>query len=143
MPTKGEKAAFTQRLQITLNQFAALHPNLKAIKGGTDLARQFNLKHTGNSGVTPQATHKWLTGQVIPTTDKINTLAEWLGVTAHWLHYGPPPARPIIKRHQAEKIKYPPSPQALKLIEEIEALPAHQRYLIEELVRQFLGNLPE
>ncbi len=141
MSTKEEKTDFAQRLNIALK---ASHPsNLKVVKGGTDLARQFNLKHKGNSGVTPQAAHKWLTGQVIPTHDKIRTLAEWLGVSEHWLRYGPPPERLMITNQRIKKIKHPLSPQTLKLIENIETLPKHQRYLVEEIVREFLGNFPE
>ncbi len=56
------------------------------VKSITDLARQFNLRHT--IAITPQTAHKWLTGQVIPTNDKVTTLAKWLGVTEHWLHMG-------------------------------------------------------
>ena len=35
-----------------------------------------------------QAVHKWLTAQAIPSSDKIKTLAKWLGVTTGWLRYG-------------------------------------------------------
>ena len=130
MPTKEEKAAFAQRLRMALSQFAASNPNTKAIKGATDLARQFNLKHGGEIGISAQSAHKWLTGQMIPTANKIKTLAEWLGVTEHWLHYGLPPAT-------KSKVNRLLSLPTLRLVEEIEKLPPHQRYLIEELIKQF------
>ncbi len=149
MPSEEEKIAFAQRLRIALNQLAlrqlALSPSAKPIKGGADLARQFNLKHAGGAGVSPQAAHKWLKGRVIPTADKIKTLAEWLGVSEHWLHYGPPPAPSLVKEKKSLGIhaKYPPSEQTVTLAKRIEALPEHQRYLVEELVGQFYGKMPE
>src|SRR5260221_9910898 len=88
MPTAQEKAAFAQRLQLALNRLP------KPVKGPTQLANQFNLRHRGDTPVSPQTAHKWLSGRTIPTADKIKTLAEWLHVNEHWLHYGPAPASP-------------------------------------------------
>lgn len=85
--------------------------------------------------VSVQTTHKWLTGRAIPTDDKIKTLAEWLDVTQHWLHYGPPPPT---KNAETKQAKYPPSAETLALAKDIEALLDHQRYLVQELVRNFL-----
>jgi transcriptional regulator with XRE-family HTH domain len=51
------------------------------------LANRFNLRHP-NKSVTPQAVHNWLIGQSIPTADKIDTLAKWLGSTPEWLRHG-------------------------------------------------------
>ncbi len=134
MPTQEEKAAFARRLKMALNRFVALNCGAKAVKGATDLARQFNLRHSGTTetGITPQTAHKWLTGRVIPTNDKIKTLAEWLGVTEHWLHYGPPP------KTQSLEIKAPLSVEVANLIERIRALSPPQRALVEELITQFL-----
>ncbi len=148
MPSAQEKTAFAQRLQIAMNQFAskqlASNPNGRPIKGGADLARQFNLKHPGESGVSVQAVHKWLNGYAIPRGDKIKTLATWLGVSEHWLHYGPPPETPVsAKRTRSEmQEEYTPSPQILVLANRIKALPEHQRYLVEQLVGEFYGKLP-
>ena len=52
----------------------------KNVKGGTQLAKEFNLLHRGEAPVSPQTAHKWLTGTTIPTPDKLQTLADWLGV---------------------------------------------------------------
>lgn len=54
--------------------------------------------------------------------------------------YGPPPKGMATKSWQTEKIKYPLSSKMKKLIKEIEALPEHQRYLIEEMMMQFLRS---
>ncbi len=139
MSTRAEKAAFAQRLQIALDQFvlkATPNPNIKTIKGATDLARQFNLRHHRAEGITAQAAHKWLKGQVIPTGDKIKTLAKWLDVSEYWLRYGSPPETELLKK------RLMPSFSALKLVEKIEVLSMYQRYLIEELVKQFDKHVP-
>jgi hypothetical protein len=66
-------------------------------------------------------------------------------VSEHWLHYGPPPAQPsppsALKARQPQADYQPTaagaaSPQALALALRIQSLPAHQRYLLEELVEQ-------
>lgn len=137
MPSVQEKAAFAQRLRLALNRSA------KPIKGATDLARLFNLKHPGSMGVSVQTAHKWLTGRTMPTTSKITTLAVWLGVSEHWLHYGPPPETDLAHARTASDRAYKPVLETLTLVRRIEALPETQRYLVEELVAQFYGKLPK
>ena len=147
MPSEQEKIAFSQRLRIALNRFALrqleLNPGARPVRGGADLARQFNLKYMGGSGVSPQAAHKWLNGQVIPTSDKIETLAKWLGVSAHWLHYGPPPEESVSlddqKQNRSGSVYVLPSPSTT-LVQHIEALPESQRNLVRELVAQLYKN---
>ncbi len=95
-------------------------------------------------GISVQSTHKWLTGRAIPTSDKIKTLAAWLGVNAHWLHHGSPPEDPFKTQDEKDRqLKYPPSPEALTLAKKIETLPEHQQYLIAELVTEFYGEESE
>jgi transcriptional regulator with XRE-family HTH domain len=53
----------------------------------TWLAGEFSENYPGRR-VTQQAVRKWLNGEAIPSHDKIRALAEWLGVSPHWLHYG-------------------------------------------------------
>lgn len=137
MPTTEEKAAFSKRLTL------ALRRSPEPVEGATELALRFNLRYQGNA-VSAQTAHKWLTGRAIPTSDKLSTLAEWLNVNEHWLHYGPPPAK---SQHAAEKraiyatpAKGNPPPEALNLAARIQALPPHQRYLVEELVEQLLQD---
>jgi transcriptional regulator with XRE-family HTH domain len=86
MPTVEEKAAFSERLKF------ALQRSPEKVLGGTQLALHFNLRHHGDQPISPQTAHKWLTGRTIPTPDKLETLAHWLRVDLHWLHYGPPPS---------------------------------------------------
>jgi|ERR1700731_3377925 transcriptional regulator with XRE-family HTH domain len=140
MPTDLEKAAFAQRLRFALNR------GPDSVKGATELALRFNLRHRSGAPVSPQTAHKWLSGRSIPTSDKIDTLAVWLNVSAHWLHYGPEPAQLNEKREKEAKRKghqYPVSTETLTLAEKIQSLAPHQRYLVEELVTQFYGVKPQ
>jgi transcriptional regulator with XRE-family HTH domain len=72
--------AFTGRLETRLReQGKTLSP--------TALARDFNLRWRG-SPISVNATRKWLTGEAIPTMDKLSVLANLLGVTDDWLRWG-------------------------------------------------------
>jgi transcriptional regulator with XRE-family HTH domain len=129
MPTIDEKAAFSKRLKL------ALRRSSEPVQGATELALRFNLRYTGEA-VTAQTAHKWITGRAIPTNDKLATIAKWLNVDEHWLHYGPPsktapPATPTST----------PAPELVALAVKIQALQPHQRYLLEELVDQ-LQDVP-
>lgn len=141
MPTSEEKSAFSRRLEL------ALRRSQEPVQGATELALRFNLRHRG-SAVSAQTAHKWLTGRSIPTSDKLATLAQWLNVSEHWLHYGPPPAssHKVSERLSAygEVVATPSAaaPETLALAGKIQLLPPHQRYLLEELVEQLLGQLP-
>ncbi len=136
MPTIEEKTAFAERLKFAMNRAP------EKLRGGTDLALHFNLRHRGAQPVSPQTVHKWLSARTIPTNDKLQTLAEWFKVDLHWLHYGPAP----VESSRAVPGPLPPasatglSAEALELSAKIEALKPHHRYLIHELVAQFYGD---
>ena len=51
------------------------------------LAREFNIRYSGRP-ITVHAARKSLVGEAIPTQEKLRTLAQWLGVPAHWLRFG-------------------------------------------------------
>ena len=81
MHTNEEKIGFSHRLKAAIQAGAPKANTTNAV------AIQFNLRHK-KEPVSVQAVHKWLTAQAIPSSDKIKTLAEWLGVTTGWLRYG-------------------------------------------------------
>jgi transcriptional regulator with XRE-family HTH domain len=128
MPTSDEKLAFANRLQEQIAR--------KNVKGGTQLARAFNLLHRGGPPVSPQTAHKWLTGRTIPTPDKLQTLADWLGVGVHWLHYGPPPRAATKEKPLAPGEKYSLTPEVIELASKIEALDPKGRLFVEEFVER-------
>lgn len=81
MKTISEKAAFTQRLSRALKD--------ARIESGspTLFAREFNRRYHGRP-ISVHAARKWLTGESIPTQDKLRLLAAWLGVSTEWLRFG-------------------------------------------------------
>lgn len=133
----------------------ALRRAPEPVRGATELALRFNLRYQGNA-VSAQTAHKWLSGRAIPTKDKLATLAEWLHVSEHWLHYGAPEEKVLRvsdqwavyetsqtgKASAATKNAGKPTTEALALAAKIQALPAHRRYLVEELVAQLLQDVP-
>lgn len=147
MPTLEEKAAFSRRLELALRRSA------EPVHGATELALRFNLRHRG-SAVSAQTAHKWLTGRAIPTKDKLATLADWLNVNEHWLHYGPAPDKPLGTAETAApygagaaqgrlataKGAPKPTTEALQLAMRIQTLSPHRRYLVEELVEQLVRD---
>jgi transcriptional regulator with XRE-family HTH domain len=130
MPTTKEKAAFAKRLRDLLEPLK--------IRGGTKLAEQFNLRYPSDTPVTPQTAHKWLTGTTIPKPDKLRVLAEWLGASEHWLHYGPSPGAKARALTRGEK--YPPTPETIELASKIASLTPKDRFLVEEMIVRFYGN---
>lgn len=133
---QDEKLAFSERLK------AALKRSSKRIATPTELAIQFSLRHP-NEAITPQAAQKWLTGKARPRPDKMETLAEWLEVPAHWLSYGPPRAARR-KKAAAEvrqtgaryEVAEPLTKEETRLVLRLRSLSAHQRALVAELVEQ-------
>lgn len=136
MPT-DEKLAFTKRLKLALKR------SNKKITTPAELALQFNLRHP-NESITPQAAQKWLTGKAKPTADKIDTLAKWLAVSAHWLRYGSANGEQSIPTVRQTKSHQNPSGvlsnSELNLIAQVRQLSEHQQVLIAELVEQLAAE---
>ncbi|HZZ14251.1 MAG TPA: XRE family transcriptional regulator [Paraburkholderia sp.] len=133
MPNVKEKSAFAKRLRDSLEPLK--------IRGGTKLAEQFNLRHRGEFPVSAQTAHKWLRGTTIPMPDKLQTLADWLKVDVHWLHYGPSPG--ARQKQMARGEKYPPSLETIELASKIESLAPKDRNLVEEMIVRFYGDTDE
>jgi len=53
----------------------------------TLVAREFNLRWRGKM-ITVNAVRKWMLGESMPTLDKLQVLADLLGVSADWLRWG-------------------------------------------------------
>ncbi|MDY4279551.1 MAG: helix-turn-helix domain-containing protein [[Pasteurella] mairii] len=81
MKIKTEQEKFGERLRLAIENAKLSH--LKT----SDIATRFNLRHAAEP-VTPQAVYKWLNGLSIPSSDKIDTLAELLNISPQWLRYG-------------------------------------------------------
>lgn len=77
-----EKIKFAERLRAAMT--AAGHeprPNV--------LEKHFNARYWGRS-VTYQAARRWLIGLSIPEQEKLQVIADWLGIEPHVLRYGTP-----------------------------------------------------
>lgn len=130
-----EKFDFSKRLRLALKR------SHRPIDSATELALQFNLRHP-NDSISVQAAHKWLMGKARPTADKIETLANWLNVSAHWLRYGSPndvkpmqpPGARRTKQHAEKDSSL--SDEEFKLVVQFRRLSTHQRHLIAELTEQ-------
>lgn len=72
---------FSKRLRKALQERGL------GVDSPTRLAQNFNGDYPDRR-VTPQAVRKWLSGDAIPSDDKLRALAEWLGVTPYSLRYG-------------------------------------------------------
>jgi hypothetical protein len=134
MHTLDEKVAFAARLR------AALKPKLKQSVSPAKLALQFNLRHP-NEPITSQAAHKWLSGKALPTPDKAETLARWLGVSCHWLRFGSvdgagQPA-PTIAATDA------PNVEECRLLAAYRTLNDRQRLLIVGLIEEMAPPVPD
>ncbi|WP_048439989.1 transcriptional regulator [Caenimonas sp. SL110] len=128
-----EKLAFAERLRSALKRAP------KSIQTASQLAHEFNLRYRGEP-VTDQASQKWLSGKARPTAEKLETLAEMLGVSSYWLKNGSPPtaAKKTAKAKRGSPTSVPgqlTEPEA-KLLSRLRTLSEHQVGLIVELVDQ-------
>jgi transcriptional regulator with XRE-family HTH domain len=136
--TSEEKRAFASRLK------AALKRAERTVRGPTDLAREFTLRHP-KEPISPQAAQRWLSGNGLPTPDKVETLAKWLGVSAHWLRFGTPGSAQIVEERTPEirrgkppryTVTYELKDEERHLLRGFRQLSPEQRKLIVDLIAQ-------
>ena len=94
MALTDEKQGFSRRLRDTLKRAQADAGGIAAV------AREFNLRYEGTP-VTAQAVRKWLSGNALPSQDKIRALALWLEVSPQWLRYGEGEGARVMRQEQA------------------------------------------
>lgn len=80
LPADQERDEFSKRLKTCLR--TARFPTSPGA-----VAHEYNLRADGAS-VSVYAVRKWLSGEAIPTQDKVHILARWIGVSAQWLRFG-------------------------------------------------------
>ncbi|SEQ95943.1 hypothetical protein SAMN05216600_11289 [Pseudomonas cuatrocienegasensis] len=123
----NEKAEFAKRLSAAM--LAAGYPDRPAV-----LEREFNSRYWGRS-VTFQAVSRWLRGQSIPAQDKLQVLAEWLGVEPQALRFGEQAAKQV-REHRGlweDSAHY----QERATFEAYLALPLPQRKIVREVIMTF------
>ena len=121
-----ERINFSDRLKTALT---AAHLSCKT----STFTRAFNHRADG-AAVTEHAARKWLSGEAIPTQEKIVILATWLGVHASWLRFGD--AENSAKGDTAVGVipEAAMSSQHLALIHDIMLLPGSAQIVVRDLV---------
>jgi transcriptional regulator with XRE-family HTH domain len=123
MALNDEKQGFSRRLRETLKRAGV------DAGGPAALAREFNLRYDGTP-VTVQAVRKWVSGNSLPSQDKIRALALWLEVSPQWLRYGEGEAAPAARSLRQDPASY--RADAAWLSRKYEALnDAHKKMIVE------------
>lgn len=130
-----ERKDFSERLQLALKN-ADYSPD-----SPTQLAREFNVRFTGNP-VTVHAARKWLVGEAIPTQEKLRALANWLGVPAEWLRFGGEEMNLPLRTGAGEASNTNPTErfasEDIKLIADLQRLDEHYRVIAREIIRMLV-----
>jgi transcriptional regulator with XRE-family HTH domain len=122
-----EKAEFAQRLSDAMTR--AGYPVRPVV-----LEREFNTRYWGRS-VTLQGVRRWLRGEAIPSQDKLQVLADWLGVEPEVLRFGVAVRQAVQERRQRwdDGIGY----VERETFEAFLSLPAPQRKIVREVILTF------
>lgn len=104
----------------------------------TLVAREFNLRWRGKM-VTVNAVRKWMLGQSMPTLDKLQVLADLLGVSQDWLRWGVVQG-PAISEGQPLYLKQsrPDSSSVQSLTQDVRLLTDSHLKLVQALVTAML-----
>lgn len=126
----NEKEAFSKRLVRLLNGAGT------GAASPTQVAREFNRRYLGEP-VTTQAVRKWLSGEALPSSDKIRALAKWLKVSPHWLHYGEDEKKTGAPKVEEERSHYGETAIAT-LPEDFQRLSPKHKTMVCEIVHALL-----
>lgn len=125
--------AFGERLKVAMTKAGyALKPVV--------IEREFNQRYWG-SPVSVQAVRKWLLGDVIPTQDKLQVLAEWLQVDPHWLRFGEDRFGSV--REQESKWEIGMTQEDRNTISEFMTLPLAERKTLRQFFKVYLQTRPK
>lgn len=86
--------------------------------------------------VTFQAVSRWLRGEAIPAQDKLQVLADWLGIEPHVLRFGEHVSRKVRqpRKRWDESVGY----LEREVFEALLSLPAPQRKVLREVILTFV-----
>lgn len=120
----NEKQEFAERLRGAMAE--AGYEARPAI-----LEKEFNSRYWGRS-VTFQAVSRWLRGEAIPSQDKLQVLADWLGVEPHVLRFGTRVSQQVKdkKKRWEEGVGY----LEREVFEAFLSLPTMQRKALREVI---------
>lgn len=120
-----EKKQFAERLQAAMRA-AGYEPRPSVLE------QHFNSLYWGRS-VTYQGARRWLVGLSIPEQDKLQVLAQWLGVEPQALRYGTPATQVVDAAPSWPVIADPADRVAIAAFL---ALPPERRKPLRELIAQ-------
>lgn len=127
------KIAFDERINFADRLTSALKGAGQSTNP-SEFTRQFNLRADG-AAVTVHGARKWLRGEAIPTQERIQVLATWLGVQSAWLRYGDPENGNYAV---ADAPKNDPSSFDLVLLRDVKSLSPSAQGIIREIVDAFM-----
>jgi hypothetical protein len=78
---------------------------------------------------------KWLTGEAIPTQERLQILSTWLGISPSWLRYGE------IESLNAEEAPQPGTSEIDALMRDIRILPPNSREAVTGLIALLLERM--
>ncbi|MDD3381202.1 MAG: helix-turn-helix domain-containing protein [Rugosibacter sp.] len=122
-----EKTEFAERLRDAMT--TAGYPVRPSV-----LEKEFNSRYWGRS-VTFQAVSRWLRGEAIPSQEKLQVLADWLGVEPHVLRFGAGPIKAI--REKAKRWDEGVGHLEREVFETFLSLPTAQRKIVREVILAF------
>jgi transcriptional regulator with XRE-family HTH domain len=122
-----EKTEFAERLRDAMATAGySVRPSV--------LEKEFNSRYWGRS-VTFQAVSRWLRGEAIPSQEKLQVLADWLGVEPHVLRFGTGPIKAI--REKAKRWDEGVGHLEREVFETFLSLPTAQRKIVREVILAF------
>lgn len=124
----NEKAMFAERLKQAMH--AAGYEARPAV-----LERLFNLHYWGKP-VTYQAVRRWLRGDSMPEQDKLQVLAEQLGIEPHVLRYGKTVGSGVGETHG--KWETTIGGEEHELLQAYRKLPVEQRQIVRQVTLAFI-----
>jgi transcriptional regulator with XRE-family HTH domain len=125
-----EKQEFSERLRAAMRA-RGLEPTAPVLE------REFNARWLGKS-VARQTVWKWLTGQAIPTQDKLQELAKWLRVEPQILRFGDHALRHV--RAQEKRWDEGAGYAERETFDTFLQLTAGQRRVVKEVILAFAKN---
>lgn len=139
--TRDIKAGFVARLNKALDGIQ----DVRAGRGrNVDLYE--GIRHNPQAKASPQATHKWLSGESMPSRSNMLAIAEWLNVRAEWLAFGDGDMQPgneaqTTRATLVEGLQQKSSRHYQTDL--YEAAPAEQREAVDDMAEKMLKLTPE
>ncbi|WP_111413428.1 transcriptional regulator [Billgrantia lactosivorans] len=124
----NEKIAFAERLAAAMR--AAGYEPRPAV-----LEREFNLRYWGKP-VTLQGVRRWLCGETLPQQEKLQVLAEWLGVEPQMLRFGDGGGNRVGEPRATWDASI--SAEERRVIQRYLTLPVEQRKVVAQVIEAFV-----